>query len=380
MFLKSLTWKILLGRLLLSVVSSSAVAFAAYADNNSRDADWGVVYTSTNAAAGNAVVVLSRGSDGSLSPSATVATDGLGSGGGLGNQGALAITKSGRWLFVVNAGSNDISVFKVNHNGLQLTNRTPSGGIRPVSLTVHEDMLYVLNAGGVNNITGFNIGEEGRLTAIPESTRALSADATGPAQVEFSRDGELLVVTEKATNKISLYTVENGIAKGPTVRDSNGATPFGFSFDRRGHLIVSEAFGGAPGASALSSYNVDDDTPSLQLISPSVGTTQTAACWVVVTKNGRYAYTTNTGSGTVSGYRVDRNGKLSLLNADGLTAVIGAGTGPTDAALSRDSKFLYVLNRVIGTISAWRVEPNGSLTPITGASGIATSATGLVAR
>lgn len=365
--------------LVVATIGTLALTGQTWADDDDTGRP-GAVYTSTNAAGGNQIVVFKRDANGALAPAGNVSTTGLGSGGGLGNQGALALTKNGRWLFAVNAGSNDISAFKVRPNGLTLVSKTPSGGTRPVSLTVHDDLLYVLNAGGVNNISGFTIGESGALTPIPDSTKPLSTAATGPAQVEFNRDGELLVVTEKATNKISTYTVVNGIANGPIVRDSNGATPFGFAFDKRDRLIVSEAFGGAPNGSALSSYDVNDDTGALQVISGSIGTKQTAACWVVITKNGRYAYTTNTGSGSISGYRVTRDGKLNLLNADGLTAVIGAGSGPTDAALSRGSQFLYVITPPLSAVSAFRVEANGSLTSLPGASGISNTATGLVAR
>ena len=186
-------------------------------------------------------------------------------------------------------------------------------------------------------------------------------------------------MTEKATNKIDLYAVEDGIASGPTVRNSNGVTPFGFAFDKRGHLIVSEAFGGAPNQAALSSYNVSEEDGSLSVISPSVKDNQSAACWVVVTKNGRYAYTTNTASGSVSGYRVARDGSLTLLG-DGLTAVIGAGSGPIDASLSKSSQFLYVLNGAIGTVNGYRVEVNGSLTPINNVGGLVPGANGLVAN
>ena len=254
-----------------------------------------------------------------------------------------------------------------------------SGGTRPVSLTVHDDLLYVLNGGGTNNITGFSIGEWGKLTPIANSTKPLSAAATGPAQVQFTPDGDALVVTEKGTNKIDIYTVEDGIANGPAVRDSNGVTPFGFAFDKRGHLIVSEAFGGAPNQAALSSYNVSDESSNISVISPSVKDGQSAACWVVVTKNGRYAYTTNTASGSVSGYRVANDGKLTLLG-DGLTAVIGAGTGPIDAALSKSSQFLYVLNSGIGTVNGYRVEANGSLSSTGNVGGLPPGTNGLVAN
>ena len=131
---------------------------------------------------------------------------------------------------------------------LKLVDKVASGGERPVSVTTHGNLLYVLNGGGVNNITGFSIGEWGRLKPIPGSSKPLSAAATGPAQVEFDPSGETLVVTEKATNKIDLYRIEGDLAQGPLVRNSNGMTPFGFAFSRRGTLIVSEAFGGAPDA------------------------------------------------------------------------------------------------------------------------------------
>ncbi|MFN0303449.1 MAG: lactonase family protein [Burkholderiales bacterium] len=372
-------WKNLItnGLLAMTIALVGAVN-PAVADSNEKAIR--AVYALSNTTAGNEVIVFRRSADGGLTPAGRVATHGLGSGGGLGNQGALALSRNGEWLFAVNAGSNDISVLAVRQDGLRLVSRIGSGGIRPVSLTLHGDILYVLNAGGTNNVTGFTIGDHGTLSPIPGSTKPLSAASTAPAQVQFDPEGELLVVTEKATNKIVLYKVEDGVADGPLVRDSVGATPFGFAFDKRGTLIVSEAFGGAPNRSALSSYKIPDDTTVLQLVSGSVGTNQTAACWVVITKNGRFAYTTNTGSGTVSGYRIGKDGELRLLNADGRTAVIGAGSGPTDAALSTNSRFLYVLNPGIGSVSGFRVEADGSLSSVGNATGIPASATGLVAQ
>ena len=368
--------------LLKAVVPAAVALTGAGAIGNAQaddDGNAGRVYTATNAVAGNEIVIYDRANNGSLSPAGRVAANGLGSGGGLGNQGGLIMSKNARWLFAVNAGSNEISVFSARRGLLTLVDKVASGGTRPVSLTIHGDLLYVLNGGGTNNITGFSMGEWGKLSPIPNSTRPLSAAATGPAQIQFTPDGDALVVTEKASNKIAIYAVEDGIANGPAVRDSNGATPFGFAFDKRGHLIVSEAFGGAPNQAALSSYNVSEEGSDLSVISPSVKDGQSAACWVVVTKNGRYAYTTNTASGSVSGYRVANDGKLTLLG-DGLTAVIGAGTGPIDAALSKSSQFLYVLNSGIGTVNGYRVEANGSLSSTGNVGGLPPGTNGLVAN
>ena len=168
-------------------------------------------------------------------------------------------------------------------------------------------------------------------------------------------------MTEKATNQIVTYKVRRGYAGGPNVQASAGQTPFGFGFDPRDRLIVSEAFGGAPDASALSSYALARDG-SITAISASVKTTETAACWIVVTKNGRYTYTTNTGSNSISGYRIGGDGALTLLDADGKTA--DAGAAPIDMALAKHSRLLYALAGGVPEINGFAVNGDGSLDPI----------------
>src|SRR6266540_268852 len=340
----------------------------------------GALFTMDNATDGNHVLVYSRAADGTLSFVGEFATGGVGTGAGLGNQGALILSRSGGWLFACNAGSDEISVFRVTPHGLQLTDKVGSGGRRPISLAVHRNLLYVLNAGGLvgdaDNVTGF-LFLDGELSPLPDSTRTLSAASTDPAQINFSSNGNVLVVTEKATNVIDTYTVnDDGLIDEHQQFASVGQTPFGFAF-RRDVLIVSEAFGGAANASAVSSYEVADDG-ALQIISPSVPTTETAACWIVVTRNGHFAYASNTGSGTLSGYRVSSGGSLSLLNADGVTGV--TGPGPIDMALSVNSRFLYALNSGDGTISTFRVKHDGSLSSLPGVSGIPAGANGLAVR
>lgn len=336
----------------------------------------GAVYTMTNDPTDNQIIRYDRTADGSLTLSGNFSTNGMGTGGGLGNQGGLVLSEDGRMLLVVNAKSNEISVFRVKSNSLTLTDKVSSGGTMPVSIAIHEDLVYVLNAGETGNIVGYRLSDSGKLSMIPGSTRPLSGGATGPAQIAFNPDGEVLVVTEKATNLIDTYTVDDdGIANGPIPQASNGQTPFGFAFDKRGKLIISEAFGGAPGASALSSYAVDDDG-NLKTISSSVPDFQTAACWVVVTKNGKFAYTTNAGSNSISSYKVSKKGVISLLDQ-----VAGStDAGPIDMALSKNSKFLYNLNSGGHTITGFRVNPDGSLTPVTTVGGLLAGANGLAAH
>jgi 6-phosphogluconolactonase len=362
--------------LLLTALAWSGVAAAAPAAQSSATSV-GAVYALTNAPAGNAVMVWDRAADGSLTPAGSYATGGRGSGAGLGSQGAIILSNNNRWLFAVNAGSNDISAFRVDDHGLTLISQVPSGGTLPTSLTVNHDLLYVLNAGGSGNISGFSIGEHGQLEPIPNSTRALSSGAVAPGQVSFSPDGALLVVTEKGTSLIDTFVVgDDGRATGPISRASSGATPFGFAFSKRGDLIVSEA-NGAPGGSAASSYNVNDGG-ALDLVSGSVPTHQGAACWVVITNNGRYAYTANAASGSIAGFSLGRDGSLSLLNADGRTGV--TGDNPSDMALSNNSQYLYARIGRTGSIAAFAVQADGSLQPLASASGLPANSAGLIAR
>ena len=351
--------------------------------SNPRD-NVGAVYTMTNNASGNAVIMFHRTAHGLLVPGGTFPTGGMGSGDGLGNQGALALSDGNRWLFVVNPGSNDVSVFRVEPDGLTLVDRESSGGQRPVSVTIDRDLLYVLNAGGAlggsDTITGLVVGSHGTLSPLANSTQFLSAGNTGPAQISFSPNGRFLAVTEKATNLIDTWHVgRNGLASNFVANLSEGATPFGFAFGKRDLLIVSEAAGGAADASSMSSYLLEDDG-TLQVVNSEVPTTETAACWVVVTNDGRFAYTTNAGSGTVSGYRIGFDGRITLLDADGVTGNTGAGSGPIDMAVSNDSRYLFTLNSGNDTISTFRVHADGSLSPLPGASGIPAGANGLAAR
>ncbi|MEP6619438.1 MAG: beta-propeller fold lactonase family protein [bacterium] len=338
----------------------------------------GNVYTLTNAASGNAVLSFGRYADGTLAPADTFATTGNGTGGGLGSQGAVVLSQDGQQLFAVDAGSNQVTSFRVTSTGLVRASTVSSGGTLPISVTEHGGLLYVLNAGGAGNIAGFRVDGNANLAPLAESKRNLGGTAVDPAEVSFSPDGGMLVVTEKAVNRIATYIVGvSGTPSAAIVNNSAGQTPFGFSFDSRGTMVVSEAFGGAPGLSAASSYRINANG-TLQVLSASVPTHQTSACWAVVTNSGLFAYLSNTGSGTVSGYNVhDR--RLTLLDASGLTGSTGPGTA--DAALAGNSQFLYTRNGGDKSISAFQVNNGtGALTSLSGVAGLPAGSVGLAAR
>lgn len=335
------------------------------------------VYILSNEVSGNALLEYKRTNEGYLVLHTAYNTGGTGTGGGLGNQGAVIYTEDEEALLNVNPGSNSISSFKVTGNGLQLKSTVVSGGMRPVSIAQHGNIVYVLNAGGTGNISGFRLGNNKKLTPIANSTRPLSSTASGAAQISFVRNGKVLVITEKATNKIITYAVnEWGIPGAMHSITSSSTTPFGFAAAGNGNVFVSEAVGGAPGASVLSSYHISNNG-AISLINGSVGAGQSAACWVVITNNGKYAYTTNTASNNLTNFNVNTNtGSISVNTAIAATSQMG----PIDADLSNNSKYLYVLNAGSHSISAYSVANNGSLTNIQTVTGLPASANGLAAR
>jgi 6-phosphogluconolactonase len=337
-----------------ALLSASPAVFAAQVES---------VYTMSNQVAGNEVLVFHRRPNGNLEAAGAFATGGNGTGGGLGNQGAVVLDSSDHWLFAVNAGSSSIASLQVLEAGLQLVDTESSGGFRPISLTVFGTRLFVLNAGdpsdeNVNdNITGFQINQDGTLTPIPNSTQPLSANETGPAQISFNKEGTVLLVTEKATNSITTYTVDpDGIPSSPLTRASAMPTPFGFQFGDRDLVYISEANGG--GQSAVVSYHVNPETGVVSN-AVDVFSAQNAACWVALANDQTVGYTTNTASDTISLFTINFDGSMDALLASG--KAVQAGDAPIDLVLTQDGRNLYTLNAADDTISAFHIQPNGSL-------------------
>src|SRR5215813_2556170 len=284
------------------------VAIAIGAPSRSQAQDLGgsskAVFVMTNDANQNAVMAYPRNPDGSLGRGHKFFTGGRGSGGTvdpLASQGSLKLSGDGSLLFAVNAGSGELSVFRVFGNLLLLTDVVPVAGSEPVAVAQYGDLVYVVNAGGTNNVVGFRLNHDQKLKRIPHANYLLSTGNTGPGSIAFDPYGRLLLVTEKATNKIDSFSVRADGTLGPIVTTS-GAGPgtFAVQFTPYGTaLVVETGPAGGTNASAISSYAAYPGNP-LQVISPSVGTQGAATCWLQVTPNGRYVYTANSATSTIS--------------------------------------------------------------------------------
>lgn len=332
----------------------------------------GGVFVSTNGAAGNAVVAFGRATDGTLIPRGSFPTGDNGIGGTidpLASQSALVLSGDAHRLYVVNAGSSSITTFAVAGGDLVRLATVPSGGTRPVSVAVSGGRLFALNAAS-NAIAEFALDANGVPASSPVATANLGTPASGASTIGVSPDGRHVVVTERNANAIDVFTVApDGSLSAPVTTPSSGAVPFGFGFTPRGQLIVSEASG------ATSSYSLLSDG-RLDPISASLKTNQAATCWLVVEESGRFALVINSASGSISSYAVNADGSLSLVDADGRTGVTGAGTAPIDAGLSRDGRFLFTVEAGTGKIATFAVAPDGHLASLPDTPGL-TPASGL---
>lgn len=369
------------------------------------DSAQGRVYVMENQAAGNTIAVFNRGTDGSLSLLQEVLTGGLGSGpgtlpppapngtpgpNGIDSQDSLVITDDGRFLIAVNPNSNDVSVLKIIHEGLQLVDRVPSGGIFPVSIAHHDNLIYVLNGGaaphskaGTPTLRGFRLDHAGKLHEIHGSTIVTGPDGSQPSDAVFTEGGKLLIISEQLTVTIRVFRVgDDDLLTEQSSFPANNSAPVAVAVGPHNIVGITEgAISGfripVPNGSTVSSYRVTAEG-TMELVSKSVPTNQTAACWLQFTPDGRYAYTGNTGSGSVSSFQVSENGELTLLNPVG--AFLGFRSIPIDLSITPDGKFLYVLGSFIGTVQGYRIEDDGSLTSVATFPGFPFSIQGIVAQ
>jgi 6-phosphogluconolactonase len=352
----------------------------------------GRVYVATNAAK-NSVVVFRRAENGRLTRIRTVRTGGRGQPANnpplgipfLDTASSMGLSKNGRLLFVVNAGDNTVTSFRVTVRGLRLADRQWTHGIRPISLTSDRNRLFILNADvGQARITGFHFSRSGVLTHINRSTRSVTTPTSLPPQIAFSTDGRVLVVTERnptGVGDINTFVLGRGdVPRRPVAHPSNGITPYGIAFDRHSHMIITNEDFTSPFDSTVSSYSVG---PFGAIHPLDIDTTNSgAACWNVITKDGRYVFITSPFSSSIEAFRIHHNGTLAPVTPD---SHVGAGTGATlDEGLSRDSRYLYVLDSngpfVRDTIDAFRVKANGTLTRVGSFGSLPGSSSGLASR
>jgi len=319
-------------------------------------------------AAASAASIHGRSAGTATGPAVFVQTDNTGGLGGqlagsvvdhLASQGSLQYDAAQHLLVAVNAGSNSVTVFGVHGTRLHQRQIIGSGGQFPVSVAIHGNLVYVLNALRGGSVQGYRLSPAGRLAFLRGSHRRLhlSQSATPqfvntPGQVSFSPSGSQLIVTTKANgNDIDVFGVQPGgrLSASPVVNSEGSTVPFAIAFDQAGHLVIANA-----GTNSLATFTLGSDGTTTLI--DSVGTGQAATCWVALA--GGTLYASNAGSANVSGYTSSASGQLTLL---GQTAT---DPGTVDAAAAPGGAFLYVQTGANGIVDGFSVGTGGALTSL----------------
>lgn len=352
---------------MITAIGASAAPPAARASNVV-----GHVYIDDNTAGANTVAGFDRHADGSLTPIPGSPFSAGGAGGGHANasQGSLQFSADGRYLLAVDAGSNQISVLEIKHDGsLQVAQVVSSNGGNPVSIAVHGRLVFVANADPSDpNYTGFTFGHGGRLQPISGSTISLPAGSQ-PGDVLFSSDGKKLVGARVGTSLIDSFIVHGDgrlvAAPGsPFVHQPGVFGQFGSEFNPRNsrQLFVSNAHDAAngPAPGSVSAYTDAADGTLTPIGASPFANDGTASCWIEISHDGKYLFTVNTASSTVASYSIDKDGSLIAIG----NTPIKNGKGAEDARLSPDGSTLWVVNGGGDQINAFSVH-GGALTELT---------------
>src|SRR5215204_1659733 len=335
----------------------------------------GAVYVQTNAAP-NEVIAFRRADDGSLDRIGSVATGGDGDGTPhLTSQGSVTLTSDGQYLLVTNAASDDLSIFSVAVECLKELRERVHTGATPRSVAERDGLVVVLNT-GEPGLVSFRVHAEG-IERVEGGDQALDTSDADPAQVAFSPDGSMIVITQRGTDSIVTYEVApDGTFGASRTIASEGPTPYGFAFTSGGTLVVTEAFGAQKGAAAASSYAIEDG--SLVVRTSSVGNGRSEICWAVITPDDRFAFATNFADGAVSRFAIASDDSLSL---DDATAGISEDGVPglRDEDITSDGRFLYAIDADGRRVYGWSVDADGTLELIGSWGGLPGTVAGLAA-
>jgi 6-phosphogluconolactonase (cycloisomerase 2 family) len=385
----------------------------------------GHLYMQTNEVK-NAIIHYHWSANGTLTEVERVATGGAGSGelspiyhtnrpNDFEGAASVILTPDRRFLFATNAGDNSVSSFAVNKEGrltlldVERTGNTQGGGAKSVAYDPSSRTLFVVHTFGPDHLRLMSVDREGKLTPRPErySVNTMDWPNRVPTMAVLSPDGKFLfvgtafdelpsrknpdgslilwiphngalhVIASNAPDPdgIVVFPVgEDGALREPSFYDARGASPFYIAFlhNRPDTFLVGYAV-----SNGVSVGKVDANgkiTVSAPVTLDTSAGVPSELCWLAVSPNDRWVFTTNFGYSDISSYRIDGN-VLSIAKDPASPKVPGDGTfrgidgvvssGPSDSWISPDGAYLYQIYGNASKLVGYATQPDGSLEEVT---------------
>lgn len=342
------------------------------------------LYTAGNQLEGNTVFGYEIRDNGRLTPlrgSPYSTNGGVGQGVTPFTQNGLVASEDGEFLFVTNLLSNNVTIFRVRHDGsLRHIRNVPTGGDTPASIAISGDVLYVSHLGisftscDKCDYRGFRFDRRTK-NLIPIPGSVLPPPLAGLSlAIQFAPGGNIMTGTRFFESKIDSFFLDRDTglltpalgAPYPT----EDTQPIGFAFSpiNPNLLIVSNVVELDEKPGTLSSYSFNYFNGTVARIPGGPYTTggEEAACWVALTSDGRNLYTTNTRSDSITRYKVRRDGTLEFIGIIQVPKIDEINDEPLEIVITPDDRFLYTVNGGVGGIVGFRVLEDGGLELVKG--------------
>jgi 6-phosphogluconolactonase (cycloisomerase 2 family) len=403
-----------------------AVGWAQAPTTQAKKAVGGDLYMQTNEVA-NSIIHYQWSANGALAEVERVATGGAGSGdlspiyhtkrpNDFEGAGSVILTPDRRFLFATNGGDNSVSSFAVDKKGrltlrdVKRTGNTQAGGAKSLAYSPSSRTLFVVHTFGPDHLRLMSVDGEGKLTPRPEQYSVNTMDWSNrvPTMSVLSPDGKFLfvgttfdelpsrknpdgslilwiphkdgalhVIASNAPDPdgIVVFPVgEDGALRERSFYDARGASPFYIAFlhNRPDTFVVGYAVSdGVSIGKVDANGKITFSTPVT--LNTSAGR-PSELCWLAVSPDDRWVFTTNFGYSNISSYRIEGN-ELSIAKDPASPKVPGDGTfraingtvssGPSDNWLTPDGEYLYQIYGNASKLVGYATRPDGSLAEVT---------------
>lgn len=242
---------------------------------------------------------------------------------------SVAVDSGGKFLFVANQGSDNISIFSISGTTLTEvagspfpTDPDPAG----IAVAPSNNFLYVSNSiNGTVSAYTFD-STTGALTAIPGSpytTTGLLAPGITPtglaiaAATSGNASGTFLYVANSGSSNVSAFVICTTVTTSCPAADGSLTQVAGSPFSAQpGPVAIAVAPAGAflyvadKQANQVSSYKIAAATGVLSVTSPANISTGLQPVSIAMPSTGEFVYVTNIGSASISAYSIvkDTNG------------------------------------------------------------------------